>query len=141
MEKRPFAVIGLSHLGLAPKDPQKARDFLQNVLGLPLTGEDHVVEQKVFTAMYTLPLSQARLEVLEEAEQGGPIGNFIEKRGGGIHHLALKVDDLERALAYLIEKNIPLIDDKPRMGAHGSKVAFIHPKAAGGLLVELVHEA
>lgn len=139
-------ITGINHIGLAPKDPQKAKDFLQNVLGLPFSGSELVLEQKTETFFYNSltngikePSSLSRLEILENQEgQNGPIKSFIEKKGGGIHHIALSVDNVDEAFKELTAKNITLLSDSPRNGAHNTKVVFIHPKEAGGLLIELV---
>jgi methylmalonyl-CoA/ethylmalonyl-CoA epimerase len=137
-------ICGINHIGLAPKDPEKARWFFKEVLELPYLGDELVVEQKTNTVMFESsdPDGQAtrgRLEILEnQPGQEGPIKGFLEKRGGGIHHIALTVEDLESALTKLKSLGVQLIDDTPRSGAHKTKIAFIHPKSTGGLLVELV---
>jgi methylmalonyl-CoA/ethylmalonyl-CoA epimerase len=136
-------IVGINHLGLAAKDPVKARWFLAEILKLPFLGEELVKEQKTNTIMFessALPASAgARLEIVANQEgEEGPIKKFIDAKGGGIHHMALSVDDLEAALIELKAKGIELIDEKPRYGAHNSRIAFIHPRATGGILIELV---
>ena len=96
---------------------------------------EEVVEQKVKTAF--LPLKDTEVELLEATSPESPVAKFIEAKGEGIHHMAIRVDDLEATLAELKEKGIRLIDEKPRLGAGGAKIAFIHPKATGGILLEL----
>ncbi len=136
-------VVGINHLGLAAKDPVKARWFLSEILGLPFLGEELVKEQKTNTIMFESSIgpaaSAARLEIVANQEgEEGPIKKFIDAKGGGIHHMALSVDDLDAALVELKTKGIELIDEKPRYGAHNSRIAFVHPRATGGILIELV---
>jgi methylmalonyl-CoA epimerase len=95
-----------------------------------------VEDQKVRVAM--LPLGESRIELLEPTSDDSPISKFLEKRGGGIHHIAVEVDDIETALTQLREKGCRLIDEQPRIGAEGCLVAFVHPAATGGVLLELV---
>jgi methylmalonyl-CoA/ethylmalonyl-CoA epimerase len=136
-------IVGINHLGLAAKDPVKARWFLAEVLKLPFLGEELVKEQKTNTIMFESSAgpaaSGARLEIVANQDgEEGPIKKFIDTKGGGIHHMALTVDNLDEALAELKAMGIELIDEKPRYGAHNSRIAFIHPRASGGILIELV---
>jgi methylmalonyl-CoA/ethylmalonyl-CoA epimerase len=94
-----------------------------------------VEDQKVKTAF--LPIKESEVELLEATSPESPIAKFIEKRGEGIHHLAIRVDNLEQSLAEMKEKGVRLIDEKPRKGAGGAMIAFVHPKATGGILLEL----
>ena len=139
-----FKVIGLNHIGLAPKDSQKAQHFFKVLLNLPLEGEELVEDQNVNTIMFksadadsTMP---TRLEVLEPTSDTSPIQKFLNKKGSGIHHLALTVDNVKNAIAHLIDNNIEMVDKTPRAGAHNTSIAFVHPRATGGLLVELVEQ-
>ncbi|NLW16264.1 MAG: methylmalonyl-CoA epimerase [Firmicutes bacterium] len=125
----------IAHLGIAVKDLEAAKRFYQDVLGLTCTGEEEVPSQKVKTAFF--PVGEVNIELLESTDPEGPIAKAIEKRGEGIHHLAYEVEDIEAALAAMKEKGVRLIDEEPREGAHGAKIAFIHPKATLGVLVEL----
>ncbi|WP_141730955.1 VOC family protein [Oligoflexus tunisiensis] len=136
-------IVGINHLGLAAKDPVKARWFLAEILKLPFLGEELVKEQKTNTIMFESSVGPAaagaRLEIVANQEgEDGPIKKFVETKGGGIHHMALSVDNLDEALIELKVKGIELIDEKPRYGAHNSRIAFIHPRATGGILIELV---
>lgn len=136
-------IVGINHLGLAAKDPVKARWFLSEILKLPFLGEELVKEQKTNTIMFESSAgsvaSGARLEIVANQEgEEGPIKKYIDTKGGGIHHMALSVDNLDEALVELKAKGIELIDEKPRYGAHNSRIAFIHPRATGGILIELV---
>lgn len=139
-------ILGISHIGIAAKDPEKARWFFRDVLQLPFTGEELVAEQKTNTVMFGAASqsqkSQSRLEILEnQVGEDGPIKNFLENKGSGIHHLALQVDDINAALVRMKEMEIQMIDEAPRGGAHGTRIAFIHPRATGGILIELVEES
>lgn len=126
---------GIDHIGIAVKSIDEALKFWEETLGIKCTGREEVAEQKVVTAF--LPLGGTEIELLEPTSPESPISKFIESRGEGIHHLALKVEDIEAALQELKDKGIRLIDEKPRCGAGGAKIAFVHPKAAGGVLLEI----
>ena len=101
----------------------------------PIKDGTPVEEQKVTTAF--LPVGESEVELLESTSPDGPISKYIEKKGQGVQHIAFRVDDIEAALTELKEKGVRLIDEKPRVGAGGAKIAFLHPKATGGVLVEL----
>lgn len=128
-------VAKLDHIGIAVANLEESLKFYTDVLGMKLHGTETVAEQKVKVAF--LPLGDTEIELLESTEPDGPIAKFIEAKGQGIQHMAFKVDDLEKALAELKEKGIRLIDEKPRYGAGGAKIAFLHPKSTNGVLVEL----
>jgi len=125
----------LDHLGIAVRDLDTVRAFYTDKLALPCTGEEVVAEQKVRVAF--LPLGETKLELLESTAPDGPVAKFIEQKGEGIHHVAIRVQNIEEALASLKTKGVRLIDEKPRIGAHGAKIAFIHPKESHGVLIEL----
>lgn len=127
--------VGVDHIGIAVKSIDEALKFWEETLGIKCTGREEVAEQRVVTAF--LPLGGTEIELLEPTSPESPISKFIESRGEGIHHLALKVEDIEAALKELKDKGIRLIDEKPRCGAGGAKIAFVHPKAAGGVLLEI----
>lgn len=128
----------INHLGIATKEIAEALKFWEDALGLENVHTEVVEEQKVRVAM--LPLGESRIELLEPTSDDSPISKFIEKRGGGIHHIAVEVDDIEAALAKLKSEGARLIDESPRIGAEGCRVAFVHPAASGGVLLELVEE-
>ena len=133
-----FKVLNVDHIGIGVSDLAATKEFYKNTLGIEHLPEDEVVEeQKVKVSFF--PCGDAELEFLESTTPDGPIGKFIEKNGGrnGIQHVALRVDDIEAAIADLMEKGVRMIDEKPRYGAGGSAIAFIHPKATGGVLLEL----
>lgn len=143
---RGFKVLGINHVGLAPKDPTMASQFLVSFLGLPHMGNELVAEQMTQTMMYgsqstTTDANAPRLEILaNEDGKDGPIAKFLTKKGSGIHHVALSVDHIEAAISYLRSMNIKMIDERPRKGAHDTLIAFVHPEATGGLLLELVEQ-
>jgi methylmalonyl-CoA/ethylmalonyl-CoA epimerase len=126
----------INHLGIATKGIDEALGFWADALGLENVHTEIVEDQKVRVAM--LPLGESRIELLEPTSDDSPISKFLEKRGPGIHHIAVEVDDIEKALAQLKEKGMRLIDESPRIGAEGCLVAFVHPSSANGVLLELV---
>ena len=149
---RGFRVAGINHIGLAPKDPAKARWFFAEALGLAYLGAELVAAQETNTVMFeaqppdaSRPAATAaggRLEILEPQDGNrGPIARFLEKKGSGIHHVALSVDDVTVAIAHLRRLGVRMIDETARDGAHATRIAFVHPESTGGLLVELVQEA
>lgn len=125
----------VDHIGIAVKSIDEALKFYTDVLGLKCTGYEEVLEQKVKTAF--IPAGDSEIELLESTSDDGPIAKFIEKKGEGIQHIALRVDDIEKAIEDLKSKGIVLIDEKPRYGAGGAKIAFLHPKSTKGVLLEL----
>lgn len=125
----------IDHIGIAVKDMAAAKNFYEQVLGLKVTDEEVVEEQKVKVAF--IPTGDSEVELLESTTPDGPIARFIEKNGEGIQHIAFRVDNLEEKLAELKAAGVRLIDEKPRRGAGGAKIAFLHPKSTFGTLVEL----
>jgi methylmalonyl-CoA/ethylmalonyl-CoA epimerase len=125
----------IDHIGIAVKSIDSSLKFWEGTLGIKCTGVEEVTEQKVKTAF--LPLKDSEVELLEPTADDSPVAKFIEKKGEGIHHLAIRVENLEKALAELKEQGVRLIDEKPRKGAGGASIAFIHPSATGGVLLEL----
>ena len=124
----------VDHIGIAVKNLDEAVKFYES-LGFKATGYEVVAEQKVKVAF--LPCGDSELELLESTEPDGPIARFIEKNGPGIQHVAIRVDDIEKALEELKAKEVRLIDQVPRYGAGNARIAFVHPKAIGGVLLEL----
>lgn len=132
----PFAALGpVDHIGVAVPSLEEALPFWRDVLGLPLAEIEDVADQKVRTAI--LPTGEGRVELLEPTAEDSPIAIFLAKKGPGIHHLALRVEGLEAKLAQLKAAGVKLIDEVPRLGAGGNRIAFLHPKATGGVLLEL----
>ena len=125
----------IDHIGIAVKSVKETSELLSNILGLEVAGEEIVEEQKVKVAF--LPLGDSELELLESTSPDGPIARFIEKKGEGIQHIAFRVNNIEEALEKLKKEGVRLIDEKPRYGAGGAKIAFLHPKSTNGILVEL----
>ena len=126
----------INHLGIATKNIDEALKFWADSLGLENVHTEIVEDQKVRVAM--LPTGESRIELLEPTSDDSPISKFLEKRGGGIHHIAIETDDIEASLQKLKDNGARLIDEKPRVGAEGCLVAFIHPSSTGGVLLELV---
>lgn len=128
-------ILKIDHLGIAVNRIDHARTFWADILGLPFEGTETVSEQKVTTAFF--PVGDSEVELLESTSSEGPIAKYIEKKGEGIQHIAFRVEDIDAALAELKAKGVRLIDETPRKGAGGAKIAFLHPKSTGGVLVEL----
>lgn len=126
----------INHLGIATNGIDEALEFWEDALGLENVHTEVVEDQKVRVAM--LPIGESRVELLEPTSDDSPISKFLEKRGGGIHHIAIDVDDIEASLAQLKAKGMRLIDETPRIGAEGCLVAFVHPASTNGVLLELV---
>jgi methylmalonyl-CoA epimerase len=131
-----FNVLRVDHIGIAVKNLDEAKKLYTDALGLKVHGEDEVVEEQKVKVCF-IPTGDSEIELLESTAPDGPIAKHIEKNGEGIQHVALYVDNLEAALAELKEKGVRLIDETPRYGAGGKKIAFIHPKSTGGVLLEL----
>jgi methylmalonyl-CoA/ethylmalonyl-CoA epimerase len=132
-------VLKVEHIGIAVEKTADALALYEGLLGLARTGSETVAEQKVTTSF--LPVGDTEIELLESTDPEGPVGKFIAAKGPGFQHIAFRVDNVEEALAELKERGVRLIDEKPRYGAGGAKIAFIHPKATGGVLVELCERA
>jgi methylmalonyl-CoA/ethylmalonyl-CoA epimerase len=128
----------IDHIGIATREMDEAAKFYRDVLGLEVAETEEVPEQKVRVAM--LPIGESRIELLEATSDDSPISRFLEKRGPGIHHIAVRVDDIQAALTDLKQKGARLIDQEPRRGAGGCLVAFVHPSSTGGVLLELVQK-
>jgi len=126
----------IDHLGIATNGIDEALKFWSDALGLENVHTETVEDQKVRVAM--LPLGESRIELLEPTSDDSPISKFLQKRGAGIHHIAVEVENIEASLAKLKAKGMRLIDESPRIGAEGCLVAFIHPSSANGVLLELV---
>lgn len=128
----------IDHIGIATRGIDDAAKFYRDVLGLEIAETEDVAEQKVRVAM--LPIGESCIELLEATSEDSPISRFLDKRGPGIHHLAVRVDDIQAALADLKQKGARLIDEEPRRGANSCLVAFVHPSSTGGVLLELVQK-
>lgn len=130
-------VTRVDHIGIAVPNLEETIRFYEDVLNLSCTGTEIVEDQKVKVAFF--PVGDTELEFLESTSDDGPIAKFLEKNGGraGIQHIALRVDNIEEAIKNIQEKGYKMIDEKPRYGAGGARIAFVHPKSTGGILLEL----
>ncbi len=128
-------VLKIDHIGVAVKNMDEALKIYQDILGLKMVATEVVEEQKVKVGF--IPVGDSEIELLESTSPDGPVAKFIESRGEGIQHIALRVDNVEQALEELKAKGFRLIDEKPRYGAGKARIAFLHPKSSGGILLEI----
>ena len=135
MPELPFKILGVEHVGIAVEDLNDISDIFGDLLGLKLRNREKIDDQQVITDIYET--GSDKLEFLKATDPESPIAKFIDKKGKGVHHIALKVDNLQAALDYLKGQGIQLIDTSPRIGAEGFKIAFLYPKSTGGVLIEL----
>ena len=135
MSQQPFKILGIEHVGIAVNSLNGLSNIFSNILGMESIGSEEVTDQQVITEIYNT--SSGKLEFLKATNENSPIARFIDKKGEGMHHVSLLVDNLLSALDYLKGKGIQLIDETPRIGAEGLSIAFIHPKSTGGILIEL----
>ena len=125
----------INHIGIAVRSIEEAVKLYTDVLGLKLKEIEVVTDQKVRTAV--ISVGESTIELMEPIGSEGPIAKYLEKRGEGMHHLSLEVNDIEDALETMVNNGIPLVDEKPRMGVGGNRIAFLHPKGTK-ILIELV---
>lgn len=126
----------INHIAIVVPELEEGKQFWADVLGLTVSHEENVADQEVDVAF--LPVGESDIELLHPLNSDSGVAKFMQKRGPGIHHICLEVEDIEATLARLKTAAIQLIDEQPRIGAGGHRVAFIHPKATGGVLVELL---
>ena len=131
-------VIGIEHIGIAVKDLEKNASFWKNIIGLNHYGIEDVDGQGVFTDIYDT--GSGKIELLVSKYPDSPISKFIKKRGTGIHHICLIVEDIDKAIEHMKINKIRLLGDQPTIGAENHKVIFIHPRSTGGILVELAEK-
>lgn len=131
--------LKVDHIGIAVKNLDETLKFYTEILGLQCHGTEVVEEQKVKVAF--LPVGDTEIELLESTTDDGPIARFIEKNGEGVQHIAFKVDNIEEAISEMLEKGMVMLDEKPRYGAGGAKIAFMHPKSSYRVLIELSERA
>lgn len=131
--------MGVDHVGVAVKNLDEAIGVYRDILGFKLLGVHVLTERKVKVAFLSTG-GETQIELLEPIGSDSPVAKFLENRGEGIHHVAVKVDNIENVLEELKKKGVMLVDKKPRTGVEGRKIAFIHPKSTKGLLLELVME-
>jgi methylmalonyl-CoA/ethylmalonyl-CoA epimerase len=129
----------INHIGIAVNSIEASIPFYRDQLGMELEGSEVVEEQKVKVAF--LVVGESRIELLEPTCDESPVAKFLAKKGEGIHHVAYEVEDVEKAIEEMKAKDVRMIDEKPRLGAHNSLIAFLHPKASGGVLTELCQPA
>jgi len=129
----------IDHIGIAVRSIANQREFYEQVLGARYDGVEEVPSQKVRVAFFLVgpPGAEVRLELLEPTSPDSPVAGFLEKRGEGIHHLAYPVDGIDAILKKLKDSGLRLIDEQARVGAHHSRIAFLHPRASGGVLTEI----
>jgi len=127
--------VNLDHVAVAVSDAEAARRVFSDLLGLPVVHEETVEDQGV--RVVSLSMGESKLELTEPLAEDTPVGRFLSKRGPGLHHIALTVDDLAGTLRRLEAEGVQLIDREPRIGAEGKLIAFLHPRSTGGVLVEL----
>jgi methylmalonyl-CoA/ethylmalonyl-CoA epimerase len=125
----------INHIGIAVKSLDESLTFYGDNLGMLLLGLEEVADQKVKVAM--LQIGESKIELLEPTSDESPVAKFIAKNGPGIHHLAYEVEDIETAIAALLAEGVRMIDETPRSGVHGTRIAFVHPRSSGGVLTEL----
>ena|SRR3989338_3643783 len=126
----------VDHIGIAVTNLKEAVAVYSKLLGKTPEHYEEIAEQRARTAFFAV--DDTNIELLESTSPDGPIGKFIKKQGrGGIHHICIQVDDIEKVLSEYKKQGIQLIDERPRIGAHGKKIAFVHPKSTGGVLLEL----
>jgi len=125
----------IDHIAIAVSDLDEAAAFFADRLGLEVGGIETVAEQKTKVAF--IQVGQVRIELVQPTEPDSPVGKFIANRGEGIHHIALRTDGIEEELSGLADKGVRLIDKEPKSGAHGAKIAFVHPKSSHGVLLEV----
>ncbi len=131
-------ILKIEHIGIAVNSMDEGKKFWNEILELDFSGEETVEAQKVKTGFF--PVGESEVELLESTSPDGPVAKYIEKKGPGMQHIAFVVEDVAAALAELKEKGVALIDQVPRLGAGGKQIAFLHPKATGGVLVELCQD-
>ncbi|KPB03829.1 methylmalonyl-CoA epimerase [Bacillus sp. CHD6a] len=132
-------IRNVNHIGIAVSSIETALPFYTETLGLTFEAVEHVAEQRVRVAF--IDAGNCKLELLEPTSPESPVAKFIEKRGEGIHHVALSVESIEDRIQEMMEKGIPMIDKQSRIGAGGANIAFMHPKASNGVLVEFCEKA
>lgn len=131
-------ITHIEHIGIAVRSLEESIAYYEGILGLKCYALEEVKEQRVKTAFFRV--GQTKIELLESTDPEGPVGKFLEKKGEGVHHIAYATSNLEEALVQMEEKGVALIDKKPRKGAEGLDIAFLHPKSTHGVLTELCED-
>ena len=125
----------INHIAIAVNNLEEAAAFYQTVMGLTLSGIEVVTAQKTKVGFFKI--GESNIELVQPAEPDSPLVKFLETKGQGIHHICLEVDDIDAEVKTFLEKGATMVDQKPRPGAHNTRVAFVHPKSSGGVLIEL----
>jgi len=125
----------INHIAIAVNNVEEAAKFYQTILGLSLSGVEVVTAQKTRVGFFKI--GESNIELVQPAEPDSPLVKFLETKGPGIHHICFEVDDVEAEVKAYLEKGATMVDQKPRPGAHNTRVAFIHPKSSSGVLIEL----
>lgn len=125
----------IDHIAIAVNNVEEAAKFYQNVLGLTLSGVEVVAAQKTKVGFFKI--GESNVELVQPSEPDSPLVKFLETKGPGIHHICFEVDDVEAEVKAFLEKGAAMVDQKPRPGAHNTRVAFVHPKSSSGVLIEL----
>jgi methylmalonyl-CoA/ethylmalonyl-CoA epimerase len=128
----------INHIGIAVHDIEEAAKFYTEVLGLTMEGMEEVPDQKVKVAFF--PIGEVRIELIQPTSPDSPVAKHLEKKGQGMHHIAYQVEDTAAKVEQLLSDEVRMVDQAPRKGAHDTLIAFVHPKASGGVLTELVQE-
>lgn len=129
----------INHIGLAVNSLEESIPFYRDSLGMTFQGSEEVADQKVKVAF--LSVGESKIELLEPTAPDSPVAKFLEKNGPGVHHVAYEVADIEAAIAAMVQSGARMIDETPRKGAHGARIAFVHPKTSGGVLTEICQSA
>jgi len=129
----------INHIAIAVNNLEEAAHFYQNILGLKLSEVEIVEAQKTRVGFFKI--GESNIELVQPSSPDSPLTKFLETKGPGIHHICLEVDDIEREIKAYLDKGAKMADQTPRPGAHNSRVAFVHPKSANGVLIELVELA
>jgi methylmalonyl-CoA/ethylmalonyl-CoA epimerase len=132
-----MAILGVDQVSVAVESLDDASRIYEKILGLKATHDETVADQGVTTRFFPVGRTGSVVEALKPTGPDTPVGRFLQKRGPGVHHIAFRVDDLEAELARLKALGVALIDERPRLGAEGKRIAFLHPKETGGVLIEL----
>tara|TARA_B100000700_G_C14878100_1_gene776704 strand:+ start:98 stop:520 length:423 start_codon:yes stop_codon:yes gene_type:complete len=135
MASKTFKILGVEHIGIAMNDNEKIESFLRLLPGLNYSGSENVDDQMVKTDIFST--NDAKIELLNSTSKDSTIEKYVHKKGNGVHHIALRVDNLENAIKELRDNGIEFVDQKPRLGAEECMIAFIHPRSTGGILFEL----
>ena len=131
-------IIGIEHVGIAVNDLNESSSFWQNILNIVHTHTEDVKSEGVSTKIFNT--GKGKIELLDSLNNNSPIHKFLQKRGPGVHHICLEVEDIDSAITELKKYNVDILNDSPKIGAEGYKIVFIHPKSTGGVLVELAEK-